>query len=290
MMIIDSHAHVILPVADHLSLMDEAGVDRTVLFVTTPHPEKATDLVSFAREYQELQRILAGQRSAAEQYQRMTALTRELVEVVCAHPDRFYGFGTVPLQLSPEATRRWVETEVVAHRLRGLGEFSPMPGMMHQLEPVFGAAADFGNLPVWVHTFHPCGSDDITMLLDLARKHPSVPVIAGHLGGYHWLATLQAAREIPNVYLDLSAAFSVFPPRLAMQELPERTLFASDAPYGDPLLARQMVERLSPDPAVTELVLGGNMRRLLNEPAPQQRKAGNAPKAIRPGFSRPKPY
>jgi len=33
-MIIDGHAHVILPVERHLALMDAAGVERTILFLT----------------------------------------------------------------------------------------------------------------------------------------------------------------------------------------------------------------------------------------------------------------
>jgi predicted metal-dependent TIM-barrel fold hydrolase len=49
-MIIDSHAHVMLPTEQQLALMAQAGVEKTVLFATTPHPEKAVDLESFAKE------------------------------------------------------------------------------------------------------------------------------------------------------------------------------------------------------------------------------------------------
>lgn len=66
------------------------------------------------------------------------------------------------------------------------------------------------------------------------------------------------------IYLDLSATFTAVAPRFAMQELPERTLFSSDAPYGDPLFSRQIVEQLSPNREVTERVLGGNILELLN--------------------------
>lgn len=46
-MIIDSHAHVILPVEQQLALMESAGVERTVLFSTRVHPEQAADLEAF---------------------------------------------------------------------------------------------------------------------------------------------------------------------------------------------------------------------------------------------------
>lgn len=37
-MIIDSHAHVMLPTEKQLSMMKEAKIDKTILFSTTPHP------------------------------------------------------------------------------------------------------------------------------------------------------------------------------------------------------------------------------------------------------------
>ncbi|MFJ9846526.1 hypothetical protein ACIRYZ_40060 [Kitasatospora sp. NPDC101155] len=41
---------------------------------------------------------------------------------------------------------------------------------------------------------------------------------------------VELARETPNVYLDLSTANVVFAARLAIQEVPDRTIFGSDAP------------------------------------------------------------
>lgn len=63
--------------------------------------------------------------------------------------------------------------------------------------------------------------------------------------------------------LDISATFTILAPEMAIKELPERTLFSSDAPYGDPLLIRQMVEKISPSTEVADNVLGGNIARLL---------------------------
>ena len=40
-MMIDSHEHVLWPVEKQLAKMDEAGIERAVLFGTTPHPELA---------------------------------------------------------------------------------------------------------------------------------------------------------------------------------------------------------------------------------------------------------
>lgn len=39
-MIIDSHEHMMLPTEMQLQMMDAAGIDKTILFCTAPHPEK----------------------------------------------------------------------------------------------------------------------------------------------------------------------------------------------------------------------------------------------------------
>jgi hypothetical protein len=51
--------------------------------------------------------------------------------------------------------------------------------------------------------------------------------------------------------------------RLAIHEVPERTLFGSDAPYGDPVLARAAVERATGPGELRDRVLGGTLAELL---------------------------
>ncbi|WP_242859872.1 hypothetical protein [Clostridium drakei] len=53
-------------------------------------------------------------------------------------------------------------------------------------------------------------------------------------------------------------------PAMAIKQLPERTLFSSDAPYGNPLLFKKMIEISSKDAKTAEQVLGGNITNLLN--------------------------
>ena len=40
-MIVDSHQHVMLPTSMQVKKMDDAGVDKAILFTTTPHVERA---------------------------------------------------------------------------------------------------------------------------------------------------------------------------------------------------------------------------------------------------------
>ena len=39
-MIVDSHQHVMLPTSMQIKKMDDAGVDKAILFTTTPHVER----------------------------------------------------------------------------------------------------------------------------------------------------------------------------------------------------------------------------------------------------------
>ncbi|GAA4639395.1 amidohydrolase family protein [Actinoallomurus vinaceus] len=260
-MIIDAHSHVHDPVETHLRLLDDAGADRTVLFPTRPHPERATDLDSLRQEMSVLERAVSGRGTGDDGH---ATAWRELDDALAAHPDRFIGFGSVPLSLSEDEVAAFVEREIVGRGLRGIGELTPPPGRAGRVEPVLAAAHDHGDLPVVVHGFAPTTEEDLRTLATLAVRHPSVPLVVSQLGGLNWMTAIELAKETPNLYLELSTAYIVFAVRLAVRELPERTLFGSDAPYGDPVLARATVERVTAPGQVRDLVLGGNLARLLN--------------------------
>ncbi|MFI6684210.1 amidohydrolase family protein [Streptomyces sp. NPDC050485] len=259
-MIIDAHSHVHDPVEGHLALLDEAGVDRAVLLATRPHPERATDLESVRQEMSVLDRALTGQATGGDGYR---AAWRELDEALASHPDRFIGFGSVRLDLSEEQIAVAVDRDVVGRGLRGIGELTPPPGQAARLDPVLRAAHDHGGLPVVVHGFAPTTAEDLHTLSGLAARYPTVPLIVSQLGGLNWMTAIEVVRDTPNMYLELSTAPVVFAVRLAIRELPERTVFGSDAPYGDPVLARTTVERATVPGELRDLVLGGTLGQLL---------------------------
>ncbi len=74
----------------------------------------------------------------------------------------------------------------------------------------------------------------------------------------------ERATDLDSLHLELSTANIVFAVRLAIRELPTRTFFGSDAPYGDPVLARTTVERVTSPGEVRDRVLGGNLAELLS--------------------------
>lgn len=258
-MIIDAHSHVHDPVDAHVKLLDEAGVDRAVLFATRPHPERAGDLASLRREMAVLGEAIEGRTGTAEAY---WGAWQELHAALAARPERFIGFLSVPLDQEPEQIAATVDREVVGRGLHGIGELTPPPGRAEMIEPVLRAAADHGRLPVVVHGFAPTTADDLRTLSALACRYPTVPLVVSQLGGLNWMEAVELVRDTPNMYLELSTANIVFAVRMAIQEIPDRTLFGSDAPYGDPVLTRALVERVTTPGEIRDRVLGGTIAEL----------------------------
>lgn len=259
-MVIDNHAHVMFPQKLQIESMKNAGIDRTILFSSTVHPEQTKNLETFEEEMHKLYDLLNGIKNPIEE--RRHAL-EELATVVRGNPETYIGFGAIPLGLSYDENLVWIQKYIIANDFKGIGELVPSSGKIAQLEPLFRASAESGNLPLWVHTFFPLNFTDIKELVGLARKYSNVPTIFGHMGGSHWLDTLKAAREVPSIYLDLSATFTTIAPIFAIKEFPERTFFGSDAPYCLPLTAKTILEQNVSDQQVLKLVLGENITRLL---------------------------
>jgi len=264
-MIIDSHQHLMLPTELQLQKMNEAGVDKAILFCSAPHPETAKNLEELKQEMSVLYKILSGTNSKEATMKRLVDNINDLTTVIKQYPDKFWGFGSVPIGLSTNETVTWIEQYIIKNNLKGIGEFTPgSDEQMRQLQPVFEALSQFPNYPIWVHTFNPVSANGIKILMDLCNAFPTVPVIWGHLGGYHWMDVIEFAKSTPNAYLDLSASFSTIATKIAIAELPERCLFSSDAPYGEPLLSKQLIEFVSPSDPITKMVLGENIMKLLD--------------------------
>ncbi len=100
----------------------------------------------------------------------------------------------------------------------------------------------------------------------LARRYPEVPIIMDHMGyRYEGRAAILAAQDNPNLYLGTTiAAFE--PPFVAaaVKEVgPERVIFGSNYPSCYPDLAVEALRRGNFGREAEELILGGNLARLL---------------------------
>lgn len=101
-------------------------------------------------------------------------------------------------------------------------------------------------------------------VVELARRHPHAKIICGHTGG-NWEIGIPIIRDFPNIYAgiagsDPTAGFT----EMAVRELgAERVIYGSDV--GGRCFGSQLAKVLGADipSAAKELILGGNMRRLL---------------------------
>ena len=109
-------------------------------------------------------------------------------------------------------------------------------------------------------------------VVELAKRHPKLQIVTGHLAG-NWELGIRIMRSTKNVYAGLAG----FDPgsgvvEMAVRELgAERIIFGSDA--GGRSFASQIAKVMSADipDSAKELILGGNLRRLLT---PMLKKKG----------------
>lgn len=260
-MIIDGHSHVTLPVEEHIKLMDASGVDKTILFSTSFHPETAKNFQEVKDSMQYLNDLLAGKKASMVEIRKKSI--EELVRAVEKYPDRYLGFGTVPVGLDFDTTMQYINDNIVKNNLAGMGEFTLPSGHVFDMENVFKASSEFDNLPIWVHGFFPLVLQDIRDISILARQYPNTPVILGHLGGSSWLETMDIVNEIPNLYLDTSAYYSTFILGVVVNELPEKCIFGVDMPFGDLQLSKETIRKVAKTSSIADAVLGENIAQVL---------------------------
>lgn len=112
-----------------------------------------------------------------------------------------------------------------------------------------------GNLP---------GESTPLDVAELARRHPTVPIICGHTGG-DWERGIRAVRELKNVSLDLAGSDPTAGyVEMAVREVgPERVIYGSDV--GGRSFGSQLGKVMGaniPEEA-RRLILGENLRRMM---------------------------
>lgn len=260
-MIIDGHSHVTLPLNEHIQEMDRVGVDKTVLFSTTFHPELAGSTQEVKTSMQYLNDMLSGKKGSLLEARKKSVA--ELTDAVSKFPNRYIGFGAVPTGLDLNATKQYIDENICRNNLAGMGEFTLGSNQAHLMKNIFSSSAEFNDLPIWIHAFFPLTLQDIRDISVMAKNYPRTPVILGHLGGSNWMETMDLVKEIPNLYLDTSAYYSTFILGTVINELPEKCIFGVDRPFGDLELSKQAILKLAKTPAVADSVLGENIARIL---------------------------
>ncbi|MEN6532630.1 MAG: amidohydrolase family protein [Bryobacteraceae bacterium] len=265
--ILDAHSHGPRPasaeqVKDWIQLMDQAGVDRTVVFLSS-NPER-----------------FAAQRALYTPYDRRFDLWCNLNFTGCDQP----GFGPQAIE-SLESCRKLGAVGVgeVSDKGWGFGRFvrrgeaAPATAGPHaddpRLDPLWRRCGELG-LPVNIHVSDPIwsyqpmdgtndglmnaftwriddkqpgilGHDGLIRSLDaVAQRHPRTTFIACHLANLEYdLARLgQIFDHNPNLFADISARFAETAPipramNKFLSHYPDRVLYGTDMGYSQPMFS-----------------------------------------------------
>jgi predicted TIM-barrel fold metal-dependent hydrolase len=208
-MIIDSHTHVDRfgwydPPETIIRLMDEAGVDKSIIMTYGDAPD-----VEGSLEY--------------------------IAEAVQKYPDRLIGYARMNPR-GDEKAHRLFEKAMEEYGFKGL-KLHPVGNLCHPGGP---ETVDMIRLATHYHApvlFH-CGDEELTLPLQVAQAAEACPeatIILGHCGGYfHVKDAIRVAERYPNIILETSA----MPYPQVIKEAVERVgasrvLYASDGPGCD---------------------------------------------------------
>ena len=208
-----------------LSRMEEAGIDRSIIF---PISNKT---------YEEA--------------------NREIGSYVRRWPKKFIGFAKHAAETDGGKIPDMLRREVRQWRLSGL--------KLHGV-PTREMAETARELEIPI-LFHPPKVGDS---LEVIRSFPRVSFILAHLGSFasrDWrehVRAIEAAGQLPNLYLDTSSVVFFRYLERASRELPaEKLIFGSDGPLVDSRVELHKIRLLRLPREKEEMILGGNIRRLL---------------------------
>ncbi len=210
-----------------LDRMAEVGIDRTIIFPinNTTYKEANEEIASYVKRW----------------------------------PQKFIGFAKHDSNTEDGRIRDMLRHEVLELGLRGL-KLHGVPS-----KEMVETAQELG-IPI---LFHPPRVEDS---LEVVESYPKVSFILAHLGCFasrDWrehVRAIEAAKKLPNLHLDTSSVVFFDYLEEAARKLPaEQLIFGSDGPLVDSRVELYKIRLLKLAPDTEELVLSGNILRLLGE-------------------------
>lgn len=182
----------------------------------------------------------------------------EIASYVRRWPEEFIGFAKHDSKTEADKIRKMLIHEVSDLGLRGL-KLHGIPS-----KEMVETAAEL-KIPI---LFHPPNVDDS---LYVVQSYPQVSFILAHLGSFasrSWkehVCAIEASKRLENLYLDTSSVvFFDYLQRAAAELPPEKLIFGSDGPLVNSQVELYKIRLLKLPKQKEQLVLGGNIARLLN--------------------------
>lgn len=241
-LIIDCHCHAghadgltdpwnsIAPLRAYLQRAQQAGINKTVIFA------------AFNSDY--------------------AAANLEVAQLVARQPNRFYGFAFIHAARDRGRVRAMVQTAVQRYGFVGIKVHMHDAPLTRE---ICDAARAF-RLPV----LYDVGGQ-VALAELLASEYPDVNFIIPHLGNFSddWRAHVALTDHLvrhPNIYTDTSGVrrFDLLA-EAVKRAGPHKVLFGSDGPWMHPGLELHKIRLLGLPPQHEQLVLGGNLLRLIGQ-------------------------
>lgn len=192
----------------------------------------------------------------------------QVLQALEHHHDRAFGFVYVSPE-HPEASLKEIDRCIRDGPMVGIKLWVAKKCSDPAIDPIIRRAAELGAA-VFQHTWIKTGGElpgESTPydLIELAGRHPGVPLICGHTGG-NWELGIRIVRPHPQIFIDLAGS----DPTSGMTEMAVRELGAERVLYGSDVSGRGFASQLAkvrgariPD-AAKRLIIGGNLRRMLS--------------------------
>jgi uncharacterized protein len=247
-MIIDAHAHVSRTDYGNADLLirrlDEAGIERGIAF-----PGGTMDI-------RVMTLYVIGDKSPSK------AIPNDvMIETITKYPNRLWGFvGVDPLQ----------EEEAIAHFELGVRHGCvgiKLNPLVHRFsfagEVLDHIAVEAGKrgMPLYTHTLYDPGASSKKLAL-LARRHPATNFVIGHLGfGPADVHAMEAARDLPNLYLEVSLATFLALTEAIRIAGAHKLVFGSEFPMSTPKIELMKIRELPS--SLHQAILHDNVRRAI---------------------------
>lgn len=183
-----------------------------------------------------------------------------IAETCRRYPGKFIGFAKHDAVTEKFRIRKMLLDEVRELGLRGYKSHAPQP-----TPEVLDVVAEL-RIP---YLYHP---RQVADLVEVARAYPGIDFILAHLGSpqsrnpQEHLNAIEAAKRYANIHVETSYCLETRYIERAVKELPaEKILFGSDGPDTNNALEVFKIRMLKLPKAQEELILGGNLLRLLGK-------------------------
>jgi len=179
------------------------------------------------------------------------------------HPDRIIAFAGINpwRQTAPEDLLKCLDSGARGVKLHPVRDAYSLADK-RLVDPIFTVCAQ-RKVPILCHGLCEW-SNTPWQFSEMARRFPEVTLIMAH-GGHLWLRedAIEVVKRHSNLYVESSLMYSGYIRRYVREISAERVMMGTDSPVDEFRVEMKKIEMAVDDQRERELVMGGNIARLL---------------------------